>query len=196
MYSCRARCARMIDDQLPARWVYSTRFILRQQSTYWPRAYKWTAPDINIGPLTLPSPRRLARHAFQLVENTSRHQSCCKFSLRERWVGLPARANGRWLGIQLEMFTGPNRAYNVYAGFLMANDCKLISQNDATQDKDALCGGGYYKGASVTCDSNHLPVAAVDTHNQHWRCSPTTDSGCNVGGSGGRFYVQACCDRA
>ena len=41
-----------------------------------------------------------------------------------------------------------------YSGFLMTNDCKIISQNGATQDKRQMCNGGYFKGADVTCDGN------------------------------------------
>lgn len=36
----------------------------------------------------------------------------------------------------------------------MANNCNLISQNGLTQATDQLCKGGYYNGASVTCDGS------------------------------------------
>ncbi|KAI0818771.1 hypothetical protein BC629DRAFT_673693 [Irpex lacteus] len=72
---------------------------------------------------------------------------------------------------QLQEFTGPSGAFNVYAGFLMANNCGLISQNDLTEDSNQLCNGGYSHGASVSCDGNHNPVSAVDTKGQHWHCS-------------------------
>ncbi|KAJ7936553.1 hypothetical protein B0H13DRAFT_1946504 [Mycena leptocephala] len=95
----------------------------------------------------------------------------------------------------LQIFTGPNSAFNVFSGFLMANNCGLISQNGETQDENQMCSGAYNAGASVTCDGNHQPIAAVDTQGNHWTCSPTSDSSCNVGGSGGRFTVLACCNR-
>ncbi|KAF8598577.1 hypothetical protein BDV93DRAFT_561176 [Ceratobasidium sp. AG-I] len=95
----------------------------------------------------------------------------------------------------LQMFTGPNGSFNVYAGFLMANNCGLISQNGFTQNENQMCKGGYHNGASVTC-SNNQPTSAVDTVGQRWNCSPTSDQSCNEGGSGGRFTVLACCNRA
>ncbi|KAJ7826946.1 hypothetical protein B0H13DRAFT_2374107 [Mycena leptocephala] len=58
----------------------------------------------------------------------------------------------------LQIFTGPNSAFNVFSGFLMANNCGLISQNGETQDENQMCSGGYNAGASVTCDGNHLPL--------------------------------------
>ncbi|EKM56599.1 uncharacterized protein PHACADRAFT_194192 [Phanerochaete carnosa HHB-10118-sp] len=60
----------------------------------------------------------------------------------------------------ISMFTGPNGAFEEYSGFLMNNDCQLISQNGLTQDPNQMCDGGYSGGASVTC-SEHKPVAAV-----------------------------------
>ncbi|CAE6483580.1 unnamed protein product [Rhizoctonia solani] len=94
-----------------------------------------------------------------------------------------------------QIFTGPNQAYNTYSGFLMANNCRVIASNGQTQDENQMCRGGYSKGASVTCRNNQ-PVAAVDTVGQRWNCSPTNDHSCDVGGSGGRFTVLACCSRA
>ncbi|EKM56593.1 uncharacterized protein PHACADRAFT_27396 [Phanerochaete carnosa HHB-10118-sp] len=95
----------------------------------------------------------------------------------------------------LQEFTGPNSAFNEYSGFLMANNCGLIAQNGLTQATDQMCKGGYNKGASVTCDSSGNPIAAVDTEGQSWTCSATNDDSCDVGGSGGRFTVLACCNR-
>lgn len=95
----------------------------------------------------------------------------------------------------LQMFTGPASAFDEYSGFLMANNCGLIAQNGLTQAKNQMCRGGYTGGASVTCDSNGNPTAAVDTQGQHWSCFPTNDDSCDVGGSGGRFTVLACCNR-
>ena len=57
--------------------------------------------------------------------------------------------------LTLFYFTGPNGSFEVYCGFLMANDCGLISQNGLTQDSNQLCAGGYNASASVTCDSSH-----------------------------------------
>ncbi|KAF8601212.1 hypothetical protein BDV93DRAFT_608276 [Ceratobasidium sp. AG-I] len=94
-----------------------------------------------------------------------------------------------------QMFTGPNGSFNVYSGFLMANNCGLISQNGSTQNENQFCKGGYNNGASVTC-TNNKPTSAVDTVGQRWNCSPTNDQSCNEGGSGGRFTVLACCNRA
>ncbi|KIP12229.1 hypothetical protein PHLGIDRAFT_327394 [Phlebiopsis gigantea 11061_1 CR5-6] len=96
----------------------------------------------------------------------------------------------------LQEFTGPNGSFEEYSGFLMANNCGLISQNGVTQNFNQLCSGGYNAGASVSCDGNHNPIAAVDTSGNHWNCSPTSDSSCDVGGSGGFFEVLACCSRA
>lgn len=95
----------------------------------------------------------------------------------------------------LQQFTGPARAFLVYSGFLMTNNCKLISQNGLTQSDDQMCKGGYNKGASVRCDGKGKPTSAIDTTGQSWQCFPTTDSSCNQGGSGGRFQVLACCSR-
>ncbi|CAE7210149.1 unnamed protein product [Rhizoctonia solani] len=94
-----------------------------------------------------------------------------------------------------QMFTGPNQAYNTYSGFLMSNNCRVIASNGQTQDENQMCRGGYSRGASVACQNNR-PVSAVDTVGQKWNCSPTNDHSCDVGGSGGRFTVLACCSRA
>ncbi|KAF9072048.1 hypothetical protein BDP27DRAFT_1320992 [Rhodocollybia butyracea] len=82
---------------------------------------------------------------------------------------------------------GSGASFNIYDGFLMTNDCALIAENTSTDNENQMCDGGWSNGVSVTCDSNHL--------GQHWTCSPTDDHSCDVGGSGGRFEVLACCDR-
>ncbi|KAG8762693.1 hypothetical protein FRC11_008008 [Ceratobasidium sp. 423] len=94
-----------------------------------------------------------------------------------------------------QIFTGPAQSYTTYAGFLMSNNCGIIASNGQTQNENQMCKGGYSKGASVTCQNNQ-PVSAVDTVGQRWNCSPTNDQSCNVGGTGGRFTVRACCSRA
>ncbi|EKM56596.1 uncharacterized protein PHACADRAFT_207801 [Phanerochaete carnosa HHB-10118-sp] len=96
----------------------------------------------------------------------------------------------------LEEFTGPSATFNEYSGFLMSNNCNLIAQNGLTQATDQMCKGGYDGGASVTCDSSGNPTAAVDTQGHSWTCSSTNDDSCDVGGSGGRFTVLACCNRS
>lgn len=58
-------------------------------------------------------------------------------------------------------FTGPSGSSNVFAGFLMANDCGLISQNGLTQDSNQLCNSGYTDGADVTCNSSHQYVPVI-----------------------------------
>ncbi|KAF9070651.1 hypothetical protein BDP27DRAFT_1401965 [Rhodocollybia butyracea] len=94
-------------------------------------------------------------------------------------------------------FTGPSGSFDVFGGFLMANDCGIIAESTATQDSNTMCvASAYDDGVSVTCDSNHQPIAAVDTLGQHWTCSPSSDGSCDVGGSGGRFDVLACCNRS
>ncbi|GJE93393.1 hypothetical protein PsYK624_095520 [Phanerochaete sordida] len=94
------------------------------------------------------------------------------------------------------MFTGgPSHDFLLWSGFLMTNNCHIISQNGLTQSESQLCAGGYFKGASVQCDSGGNPVGAVDTQGTHWTCSPTTDGSCNQSLEGG-FIVLACCDRA
>ena len=37
----------------------------------------------------------------------------------------------------------------------MANNCNLISQNGMTGDREKLCAGDYYGGASVHCKHNY-----------------------------------------
>ena len=49
---------------------------------------------------------------------------------------------------------GEPSSFDEYSGFLMANNCNLISQNGITQATDQMCKGGYSKGASVTCDGS------------------------------------------
>ncbi|KAF9072046.1 hypothetical protein BDP27DRAFT_1320985 [Rhodocollybia butyracea] len=116
-----------------------------------------------------------------------------------RFDGVSAVCAGGQIGVGtlfLQEFTGPNSAFNIYGGFLMTNDCALISESTSTQDENQMCiASGWSNGVSVTCDSNYQPIAAVDTAGQHWTCSPTNDDSCDVGGSGGRFQVLACCDR-
>ena len=56
-------------------------------------------------------------------------------------------------------FTGPGGAFIEYSGYLMANDCGIISQNGLTQDPHQMCNGGYFGGANVICDSNHKSVS-------------------------------------
>ena len=55
-------------------------------------------------------------------------------------------------------FTGPASSFNLYSGFLMANNCGLISQSGSTQDSNEMCKGKYGNGASVQCDKNHKYV--------------------------------------
>ncbi|GJE93392.1 hypothetical protein PsYK624_095510 [Phanerochaete sordida] len=53
------------------------------------------------------------------------------------------------------MFTGgPSHDFSLWSGFLMSNNCRLISQNGATASEAQLCAGGYFKGASVQCDAS------------------------------------------
>ncbi|KAJ7930956.1 hypothetical protein B0H13DRAFT_868569 [Mycena leptocephala] len=61
----------------------------------------------------------------------------------------------------LQEFTGPNSSFNVFAGFLMANNCGIISENGATQDSNQMCHGDYDGGASVTCNSSHRYVVGT-----------------------------------
>lgn len=56
-------------------------------------------------------------------------------------------------------FTGPNRSFLEYSGFLMANDCALIAQNGLTEADSQLCRGGYARGASVACDGDNRCVS-------------------------------------
>lgn len=115
-------------------------------------------------------------------------------------------------------FDGLTRTFLQYSGFLMANNCGLISQNGITESLGQMCQSGYSGGASVTCDGNKKyvpasnrrgeiirvltlvttsPTAAVDTKGNHWKCSPNLhDISCDEGGSMGRFNVKACCSRA
>ncbi|KAF9064866.1 hypothetical protein BDP27DRAFT_1332864 [Rhodocollybia butyracea] len=96
-----------------------------------------------------------------------------------------------------QQFTGPSGSFNVYSGFEMTTNCALIAQSTSTQNENQMCNhSGWPNGASITCNSNHEPISAVDTIGQHWTCSPTNDQSCNTGGSGGRFQVLACCNRA
>ncbi|KAJ7856034.1 hypothetical protein B0H13DRAFT_1902820 [Mycena leptocephala] len=83
----------------------------------------------------------------------------------------------------------------VCASGQMAVGTEFLQENGATQDPNQMCNGDYDGGASVTCNSSHQPIAAVDTQGTHWTCSPTSDTSCNIGGSGGRFTVLACCNR-
>ncbi|KAF9078608.1 hypothetical protein BDP27DRAFT_1309867, partial [Rhodocollybia butyracea] len=98
----------------------------------------------------------------------------------------------------IEEFTRPCATFNIYGGFLMTNGCALIAESTSTQvlRMRISCVPAWSNGVSVTCDSNSLPIAAVDTVGQHWTCSSTNDDSCDVGGSGGRFQVLACCNRA
>ncbi|KAG8832894.1 hypothetical protein FRC17_000388 [Serendipita sp. 399] len=56
------------------------------------------------------------------------------------------------VGVQMtQYFTGPNSAFYTYSGFLMANNCGIISANGNTQSETQYCKGGYNNGASVKC---------------------------------------------
>ena len=68
-------------------------------------------------------------------------------------VSRPPHARALATDISLQ-FTGPGSAFIEYSGYLMANDCGIISQNGLTQDPNQMCNGGYYNGADVTCDGS------------------------------------------
>ena len=72
-------------------------------------------------------------------------------------VSRPPHARALATDISLQ-FTGPGSAFIEYSGYLMANDCGIISQNGLTQDPNQMCNGGYFHGANVICDSNHKCV--------------------------------------
>lgn len=61
----------------------------------------------------------------------------------------------------------PGVSWQLYNGFLMSNDCKLIAENGSTQDKNQLCYGGYgaaHAPTNVICDGSHKYV-----HHRHRR---------------------------